>query len=301
VARPVQGWAQGAGRVQLRGAALTGPDLVMVARWAFYVSALGMFGAAFFPFYAGCHAAVPSRGTLVGTAVLSWIGCLIWFGTLVAEFVVPSEPIWRTAATLITSTSFGPAWAIRIAATTAAVATAARAATGTTAVLALSGIVLATDGWIGHAAMGGPSHRIIHLVHVFAAAAWLGGLIPLARVIRTSETDPAPALDTLRRFSRVGVACVLLIVGSGIANVGFVVGGVPEPDLPYTRWLATKVMLFLTMVALALVNRLWLTPRLAAPGPARALEALRRTVLLESLVGAFVLGTVSVLGVMSPS
>jgi putative copper resistance protein D len=62
--------------------------------------------------------------------------------------------------------------------------------------------------------------------------------------------------------------------------------------------------LFLVMLALATVNRLWLTPALAVNAgerPARrALRQLRRNVVIEIGAGAAILSLVAVLGVTPP-
>jgi copper resistance protein D len=72
----------------------------------------------------------------------------------------------------------------------------------------------------------------------------------------------------------------------------------------YGHLLLVKIALFLVMLALATVNRLWFTPALgAAPGetPARqALRRLRRNVVIEIATGAIILTVVAVLGVTPP-
>jgi len=72
----------------------------------------------------------------------------------------------------------------------------------------------------------------------------------------------------------------------------------------YGHLLLVKIALFLVMLALATVNRLWLTPALAVDAGAKpehnALRQLRRNVVTEIVAGAAILAVVAVLGVTPP-
>src|ERR1700736_5914869 len=61
-------------------------------------------------------------------------------------------------------------------------------------VLFLSLGLLASLGWVGHAAMDDGGARVAHevnqTVHLLAAGLWLGGLAPLAWVLRQSRRQP---------------------------------------------------------------------------------------------------------------
>ena len=74
-------------------------------------------------------------------------------------------------------------------------------------------------------------------------------------------------------------------------------------ETDYGHLLLVKIALFLVMLTVATINRLWLTPALAvgAGEPARhALRQLRRNVVVEIAVGALILAVVAVLGVTPP-
>ena len=62
--------------------------------------------------------------------------------------------------------------------------------------------------------------------------------------------------------------------------------------------LAAKLVLVATMVALALVNRYVLAPRLKADGPAR--RALMQSCVAEVVLGAAVVALVSLFGLLDP-
>jgi putative copper resistance protein D len=75
-------------------------------------------------------------------------------------------------------------------------------------------------------------------------------------------------------------------------------------ETDYGHLLLIKIALFLVMLTLATINRLWLTPALtveAGEKPARrALRQLRRNVVIEIGAGAVILSLVAVLGVTPP-
>ena len=178
-----------------------------------------------------------------------------------------------------------------------------------TAILVLSLLLLASFAWIGHAAMGEGAARIAHefnqTAHLLAAGLWLGGLLPLGWCLRwagTKQDDPGLTVirDAIRHFSQMGYVAVAVVALSGAINSLLLVGGFSALiHTPYGRLLALKVLLFLAMAAVALVNRLHLAPRVSSD-PA-ALGALCRNVGLEQGLGLCVLAVVSVLGSLPPA
>src|SRR5262249_47479742 len=143
-----------------------------------------------------------------------------------------------------------PRWAI-----------AALLASAFAAALVHSGHAAATAGWLG------TFHRAADGLHLIAASAWLGGLLPLALLLaaaRPAEISLALARDATLRFSTLGLISVGLLIATGIVNGWILAGSVPALiGTDYGRLLLAKVALFLAMVAVAAVNRLRLTPRLA--------------------------------------
>jgi copper resistance protein D len=98
----------------------------------------------------------------------------------------------------------------------------------------VSGLGLAaTLAWTGHAGAGADDWANVHLtadvMHLIAAAAWMGGLIPLALLLsqaRRNKVDPWPSLawQATRRFSVLGMVSVGTITASGIVNAWMLVG-----------------------------------------------------------------------------
>lgn len=93
---------------------------------------------------------------------------------------------------------------------------------------ALAGAALATQAGHGHAwAMwDGPSWLLLSsTVHLLAAGAWLGGLLPLLLLI--AAAPPGPAARVSNRFSPLGAGCVLLLAGTASFQASVLVGGLP--------------------------------------------------------------------------
>jgi putative copper resistance protein D len=176
-------------------------------------------------------------------------------------------------------------------------------------ILLLSLGLLASLTWVGHATMGEGAALVGHEVnqtgHLLAAGLWLGGLTPLAWVLRQTRRlqdslNISLARDALRNFSRMGYAAVAVLALTGGINSLLLVGSFSAMfGTPYGRLLAFKILLFFAMVVVASINRFHLAPRISdAPG---ALRALGRTVALEQSLGLAVLAVVSVLGTWPPA
>jgi putative copper resistance protein D len=165
------------------------------------------------------------------------------------------------------------------------------------ALIAFCGHAGATPG------LAGDIHLIADVGHLIAASAWLGALPALALLLAEAgrRDDPAwraIAVHTTVRFSRVGVACVAVLLASGVvATVNLLDSPRQLIDTDYGRLLALKIALFVAMVAIAAVNRFRLTPRLPQAG---ALAALTRNSLAETALGLGVIVAVAALGTMEP-
>jgi uncharacterized membrane protein len=145
-------------------------------------------------------------------------------------------------------------------------------------------------------------------LHLIAAAAWVGALVPLALFLAVAKDDAslAAARTATLRFSALGVASVATLFVTGSINSWYLVGGVAEfVGTDYGRLLLVKIALFLGMVAIAAVNRFHLTPAIAnTPDTAVARQALwqlRRNAAIEATAGAVIVGIVAVLGTLPPA
>jgi putative copper resistance protein D len=180
-------------------------------------------------------------------------------------------------------------------------------ALGTIQLAAAAGI-MALPALIGHAGatpgIAGDIHLVSDMVHLLAAGAWLGGLPAFALVLRHAasfdeQTWPEFVVRMTHRFSILGILCVGALLVSGIVNSWNLLGG--PRDLvatDYGRLVALKIGLFVAMIAIATVNRSFLTPRLPH---LRALRVLERNSLAEIGLGLCVLLFVGMLGTLPPS
>jgi putative copper resistance protein D len=178
-------------------------------------------------------------------------------------------------------------------------------------VIAVSAALVGSLAWAGHAAGGEGIEGVIHpaadVLHLVAAAAWLGTLAPLAMLLCAVDHD-AVLLAVVRiatlRFSTLGIISVGTLLVTGSINTWYLAGSISAlTETDYGRLLLVKIALFIVMVALAAFNRLRLTPRLvqeAGPSARSALWQLRRNVAVEIAAGAVIIGIVAVLGVTPP-
>ena len=110
------------------------------------------------------------------------------------------------------------------------------------------------------------------------------------------------------RFSTLGIVAVGTLLVTGIVNTWYLAGSIEAlTGTYYGQLLLAKIALFFAMVAIAAVNRQWLTPRLmrSAGETERAtlgaISRLRRNAVIEALAGAAIICIVAVLGTKAPA
>jgi copper resistance protein D len=171
--------------------------------------------------------------------------------------------------------------------------------------LTLATILLASIAWLGHSGAA-PSvfFTAADALHVTAAGAWLGGLVPLALLLaalRRQKDAKSVSIGTAvtGRFSLLGVTMVTAILITGLINTWNLVGSVEGLlDTAYGRLLLVKITLFLAMVSIAAINRFRLSPSLHVPGTLKLLE---RNSLIEAALGVLIVSIVGALGTMPPA
>ena len=245
------------------------------------------------------------------------ISAAIWVVLLASNiYSAPVREVWRDGGvwTVVTETRFGQVWSVRfVLAVLLAAFMAAPTASIVSRRLGFVAIILATGvligpAWTGHAGATpgavGQFALASDALHLLAAGAWVGGLVPLAMLLDCSRRAKQPGLATLtreavRRFSLLGVASVGLLLASGIVNSWYEVvtfGNLIETS--YGWLVLAKLGLFAAMVAFATVNRFHLTPRLATAGAVLKLE---RNSLAEAALGFAAVLAVGFLGSMAPA
>lgn len=166
----------------------------------------------------------------------------------------------------------------------------------------LCGQVLLLAG-VGHAAMSegglGALQRTNHAVHLFCVAGWFGGLLPFIYCLRLLQGRwRQAAIGAMMRFSRYGHLAVAGTIASGVVNTLLIQGGLFS-DSPWGRALLIKCALVAGMVAIALVNRYVLVPRMSMD-EARAEQLILRTTQVEMALGALALLAVSLFATWEP-
>lgn len=301
---------------------------LLLARAVHLLATMLVVGTVFFdgvvlaPALAGRGSAFPqsckcSRGFLASGLVLAILSGAAWFA-LVALDIGGASSFGDMAWTLATETQFGIAWMLRLVLAAVIVASVGREPAGASSarrhlMLGASAAFAGTLAWSGHGAAtpgtAGSLHTAADALHAIAAAVWLGGLVPLAlflgRAARIQSLDLS-ALMVVRRFSGLGIAAVVTLIGSGIVNTLFVIDRVELLwTTAYGRALLVKIILFAGMLILATYNRLALTPELArstdAPARRHAMHRLCVHSAIEIALGVAIILIVAWLGITQPA
>ena len=287
-----------------------------LCRFVHFLAAMLAFGSsAWLRLYApaGLRRALtpPIRRLTVAASLIALATAALWLSLEAASMAGdPGAAIDRSAiATVLTDTAFGRAWSLHLvlaAALAAAALFAPRDGWGWTAIATLSGLALASLALAGHAAMQtgveGAVHRANHAVHLLTAGAWLGGLVPFVLCLDASARGDLrrDAVRAMMRFSFWGHFVVAAIVATGAVDIALTSGRAPlPPTTPYRALLDVKIGLVALMIALAIVNRYGLAPRLRASP--EALSALRAISLVNVALGSIVVALVSVLALFDPA
>jgi copper transport protein len=164
--------------------------------------------------------------------------------------------------------------------------TAARA----TALAALLGVGLAL-ATTGHAAAASP--RILTTTSVFmhgvSLAFWIGALVPLAFALGGSRDR---AMEALMRFSRWIPFAIAALLASGILLAIVQLSRIDALwTTDYGLVLAAKIVLVLLLLAIALWNRLGLTPGVVQ-GAAPPRRSMQRSIVAELVLVVAILGVV---------
>jgi len=174
-------------------------------------------------------------------------------------------------------------------------------ALGFTAAIAWTGHAGSTSGQLGNL------HLAADVLHLLAAAAWIGGLVPLALLLAEAQRNRSLAWASLgRRFSTLGIVSVATLSATGIVNAWILVGSFRGLLITeYGRLLVLKIAVFAVMLTLAAANRFWLTPRLGASAESAAqltaLHQLTRNSVIEIALGLTIFAIVGALGTLHPA
>src|SRR5215469_12866363 len=178
----------------------------------------------------------------VWALVAALVSSLLWFWLEVVSMTSLSfldscsVSRWKT---VLLDTVFGHVWQLRLGVIAATLLLAVSALTGNdmprrAAILALwilSVVLLVSLAWISHAAAVGmqPISLAGDALHLCAAGAWTGGLIPLVVCLIQAPVSSGIAKiipHVISRFSTLSLCCVSILIVSGICNAWLLVGSI---------------------------------------------------------------------------
>ena len=211
---------------------------VIAIRFALYADLMVLAGVTAFSLYA---LKPEERGTALlplakPALLLSLLGLLLSGGGMIALVAaMTGTSLWAVDGSafreIVTQSAIGSAWVVRMAAV--AIALLAALALGRSphlaryCLLASAVLAIATLVWTGHAGATegrtGSLHRLSDIVHMLAAAVWIGGIAAFSWLLfqplaHQSDAQIRIAHRALEQFSRVGTLAVGLIVLTGIIN-----------------------------------------------------------------------------------
>jgi putative copper resistance protein D len=169
----------------------------------------------------------------------------------------------------------------------------------------LTAALLATLILSGHAHASAERAWLLpsDLLHVLAAGAWPGGLLPLALLLARARHDPnlvTPVLRVTRRFSRLSVVAVSTLAVSGLLNSIGLVGTLSALwTSAYGRLILCKVALFAGMIGLGAVNRRMIRQK-EVTGAGQTLRTVWRNVAIETALVICVLLATEALAMNAP-
>jgi putative copper resistance protein D len=300
---------------------------LVCSRFIHFACAIILFGGAFFGLYSSLSGdrserlARPLSAVLRAAALYALLSGVALFlftvgnmsGALAGAF--DREALWL----VLWDTSFGRIWATRvvlmllIAAMVWLRGASILSHRSITLLAVLAAVFVASLAGIGHTQVHEGVPKIFHVtadaVHLLAAGAWLGGLLPLSMVVVSSRMKQASNEETvivLSRFSGMAYLAVAALVASGAINSWFLIGSLSALiGTRYGKLLLLKLALVGIMLCLAASNRFWLVPALAkSPTVSRSdltLARIHRHILVEQILGGLVVGIISLLGILPPA
>lgn len=136
----------------------------------------------------------------------------------------------------------------------------------------VAGLLLVAVAATGHARTGRwvPLGFAVDVIHLAAAAAWFGGVAVL--VLLLARREPPARIDArVERFSRIALPAVVVVAATGVVQAWRQIGSLDGlTDDSYGRLVITKTVIFLAIVAVAMVVRRTTLGRVLAPPGATA-------------------------------
>ena len=226
------------------------------------------------------------------SVVIALVSALVWLvlnASHMAESKTPAETV-QAIWPVLSGTRFGQVLSLRFG---LLILTALALGTGAgpgrvSLALGVAAVSLVLHGWQAHAAaIGGVDSAVllgVEALHLLAAGAWLGGLIPLLLVV--GAVPPEQGARTARRFTPLGLSCVTILAVTAFLQGWLYIGGLGELiGTGYGRIALVKLGLFLILLAIAANNRLRYTLAMSSEAGGDAKWRLRRSLGVEVAIG----------------
>ncbi len=287
--------------------------LLALARGLSDAGLLSVFGTLAFrrfvaPRAMACMAAAEAAATgrllgLVTAASLgvSAFGLLAWLAAQAADMA--DAATLAQAASALPAVAAGTAFGRIVLMQLAALAATAAALRWRAGAVALAAVTLALQAAHGHAAsmVEGPSLLLAcDVVHLLAAGAWLGGLLPLLLLVRSASAKAGAT--AARWFSPMGKLCVAALGVTALWQGRVLVGSVPGLAGTAYGWVVlVKSGLFGVLLAFAWANRYRLAPALLRGRPGAARRALLGSLAVQTGFGLAAIAAATVLSGLPPA
>jgi len=167
----------------------------------------------------------------------------------------------------------------------------------------LAGAGVALQSGHSHSSAMQPFSAVLfgsEMLHLLAAGAWLGGLLPLLAIVREAPCRVGAA--ACRYFSPLGKWCLAAMVATAGVQFWELIGGLPGLVGTAYGWVAGgKIVLFGVLFGFALVNRYRLAPALLGADAEVQRRLLVRSIAVQSVFGLAVVLAAGVLSQLSPA
>jgi len=288
--------------------------LLALMRGFFVAGALSSFGASLFTTLilipvAGEFGAEPSelvsrrlRANLAVSLGVALLAGIAWLG-LQTQAMAETQSFAETAAavpSVLFGTRFGQVLCLQAAALAAAALFAGLSRDRLVAMLAGLAVLLEA----GHSHAFAMAHGLSPLLlsqsmHLVAAGAWLGGLLPLLVVVAHAPLDVAHRV--LKRFSPIATVSVVILAATALLQGAVLSGGLKGLfGTAYGSVLLLKLALFAALIVLAANNRLRLTPALASRNGDATRRSLALSIGIETAIGLLVVLAAAALSGLEP-
>jgi mono/diheme cytochrome c family protein len=154
-----------------------------------------------------------------------------------------------------------------------------------------------------HAASMYPGFSMLllsQIIHISAAAIWLGTLVPLLCFVRAAA--PEAAAIAARKYSVYGTGCVLLLALTALFQGWVLIANWPALIGTGYGWIVLlKLTLFALLLGCAARNRFTLTPALSGASPVITQKNLVRSIAYEAGFGLAIVIAAAFLAQLSPA